>query len=372
MRIACNARWLKNNIADGVGWFTLENLKRITLMHPEHEFLFLSDHKLDKKFIFSKNITPVVFPPPARHPVLWYIWNEWSLKYLLKKYKADMYFSSDGIIPISSYIPSLAVIHDINFHHRPKDLPLAQRKYYRYFFPAIAKKTDLIATVSEFSKNDISQSYGIDKNKIHVVYNGVNSLYRPLTHEEKNEVRTVFSEGKPYFIFIGSLHPRKNIVNLLKAFDYFRKSTSQLKLIIVGSKLFKTGEINKTLKKMKFKNDVIFTGRHGPSTLFKILGAAEALTYFSFFEGFGIPLAEAMYSEIPIIASNTSAIPEIAGNAALYADPNNVYEMSELMKRIINEKDTREALVSEGRKIRLRYNWDQSSTFLWELIMKLL
>ncbi len=370
MLIACNVRLLKKNKLDGIGWFTHESLKRITQNHPEHEFLFISDHPLDSEFIYSGNIRQVVIPPPARHPFLWYIWLEWSLPRILKKYKPDVFLSPDGFLSLSSNIPSLPVIHDINFHHRPMDLPFFNRFYYRYFFPRFAEKADLIATVSEYSGKDIIQSYGIPEDKIHVVYNGVHELYRPLDNDEKEKTRKLFSNGCPYFVFIGTLHPRKNIINLLKAFDTFRSSVTGIKLIIVGDRMFKTGEITTTWKGMKHRADVIFTGRHEPSTLHKILGAAEALTYFPYYEGFGIPLVEAMYSEVPILASNVTSIPEVAGKAAVYAGPDNIKAMAELMHRIVMEKDLRNKLINEGRIQRQQFSWDKTADALWEVIVK--
>jgi len=370
MKIACNVRLLKKNKLDGIGWFSYETLKRITCSHPEHEFLFITDHSLNTEFIFSDNIQQVVIPPPARHPFLWYIWMEWSLPRMLKKHKPDIFLSPDGFIPLSSGIPSLPVIHDINFHHRPQDLPFFNSIYYRNFFPKFAEKSNLIVTVSEFSKRDIVQSYGIEENKIHVVYNGSNELYRPLNQFEKEKYRIQFSQGYPYFIFIGTLHPRKNIVNLLKAFESFRNTVDTYKLLVVGEKMFKTGEIIKIWKKMKYREDVIFTGRHEPSILYKILGAAEALTYFPFYEGFGIPLVEAMYSEIPILASNVTSIPEIAGEAAIYANPENIKEMASLMEKIVMEKDLKENLIAQGKIQRQRYSWDKSADELWQVILK--
>ena len=370
MKIACNVRMLHKNKLDGTGWFSYENLKRITVAHPAHEFIFISDHSLDEEFIFCENIHPVVIPPPARHPVLWYIWAEWSLSLVLKRYKPDLFLSTDGFLCLSSRVPSLPVIHDINFHHRPNDLPYLHRKYYRTFFPEFAKKADLIVTVSQFSKNDISQNYGIEEDKIHVVYNGANGFYRPLRDDVKHETRQVFSKGSPYFIFIGSLHPRKNVVNLLRAFELFRSKNEDFKLLIVGDKMFKTGEITHTWKSMKYRKDVIFTGRYEPSTLYKILGSAEALTYFPFYEGFGIPLVEAMYSEVPIIASNVTSIPEIAGDAAIYTEPDNITEMAKLMERVVYEKELKARLIEAGREIRQRYSWDRSAGKLWEVMLK--
>ncbi len=368
MKIAVNTRMLIRDKLDGTGWFTYETFKRIVTSHPEHDFIFIFDRPFDPCFIFSDNIYPLVISPPARHPFLWYIWFEWSLKRILHKYKPDIFVSPDGFLCLSSKTPSLVVIHDINFHHRPEDLPCITGYYYRKFFPLYARKSTLIATVSEYSTSDIINSYGIDPKKMRLVYNGVNELYSVLPIHQKNQVKNKLTGGPPFFIFVGSLHPRKNIINLLMAFDIFRRKTDVFKLIIVGEKFFLTKKISQALKNMKFREDVIFTGRLEPEELYRIMGSAEALTYIPFFEGFGIPLVEAMCCEIPILASALTSLPEIAGDAAIYTDPSDIEDIAEKMQLIISDKDLREKLIEAGRKRRVLFNWESTAEKLWEAI----
>ena len=177
MRIAVNTRLLLKNRLDGTGWYMYHTLKRLTLAHPEHEFYFIFDRPFGSEFLFSYNITPLFASPPARHPVLWYIWFELVLPQLFSKIKPDLFLSPDGYLSLSTKVPSIPVIHDINFHHRPQDLPFSSRIYYRSMFPRFARKATRIATVSEYSKLDISNSYQIALEKIDVTYNGSHELY---------------------------------------------------------------------------------------------------------------------------------------------------------------------------------------------------
>ncbi len=140
MRIAVNTRLLLKDRLDGIGWFTYETLKRITRLHPEHEFIFLFDQPFDPGFIFSENVRPVVAGPPARHPVLWYLWFERTLPRILEREKAGLFVSPDGYLSLNSRVPSVPVIHDINFLHRPGDLPWSTRYYYNRFFPRYAAR----------------------------------------------------------------------------------------------------------------------------------------------------------------------------------------------------------------------------------------
>jgi len=123
MIIAVNTRLLIQGKLEGIGWFARETLSRITRDHPEHQFLFIFDRPYAEEFIFSGNVTPIVLSPPTRHPILWYIWFEFQIPRILRKYKADLFFSPDGYLSLSTHIMQLAAIHDINFAHRPKDLP---------------------------------------------------------------------------------------------------------------------------------------------------------------------------------------------------------------------------------------------------------
>lgn len=368
MKIAVNTRLLLKGRLEGIGWFTYQTLRRITEAHPEHEFIFIFDRKYDNDFIFSKNVTPVVVSPPARHPVLWLIWFEWSVKRVLRKHKPDLFLSTDGHLSLSTKTPSVAVIHDINFHHRPEDLPFWNRLYYRYFFPRFARKSIILGTVSEYSRDDLIKSYHIKIRKIRVIYNGAHALYQALGEDNKIAVRAEYTGGMPYFIFVGALHPRKNLINLLKSFDLFRKDKEGYKLVIVGEKMFGNSDILKVHKNMCYKEDVIFTGRMGPEKLHLLMGSSEALVFIPFFEGFGIPLVEAMYCEIPILASHVTSIPEIAGNAALYTSTDDIHEIAAGMHRIIEDSQLRNRLIQAGRERRVLYSWDHAAEILWEMI----
>ena len=142
---------------------------------------------------------------------------------ILKKIKADLFLSQDGYLSLSTNLRSLAVIHDLNFEYFPKDLPWLVRKYYKSYFPEFAKKAVRIATVSQYSKNDIVNIYHVNPDKIDVVYNGANENFKPISEEEKQLCRKKHTHSAPFFLFIGALHPRKNLANLFIAFDSFKK-----------------------------------------------------------------------------------------------------------------------------------------------------
>lgn len=369
MRIAINTRLLLKNKLEGIGWFTFETLKRITSDHPEHEFIFIFDRSFSDDFIFSQNITPVVVPPPARHPVLFYLWFEFSIPYILKKYRADVFVSPDGYLSLRTKIPQLAVIHDLSFLHRPEDLPGMKSRYYNYFFPLFARKASRIATVSAFSKSDIAASYGIDHSKIDVVYDGINEGFKPTTYREKELIREKFTGGDAYFLYVGALHPRKNIEGLLRAYEAFRqKHTGNVKLLIAGGSMHKTAEIYKVLENLRYRDDVVFAGRVAESDLILIYGAALALVYVPFFEGFGMPIAEAMSAGVPVICSNTTSMPEVGGDAVLYADPRDIGQIRDAMLQMAENPSLRADLIEKGHRQQTKFSWDKTSRLLWESI----
>jgi glycosyltransferase involved in cell wall biosynthesis len=150
----------------------------------------------------------------------------------------------------------------------------------------------------------------------------------------------------------------------------YKKSDGQKKLLIVGEKIFPYKELNRQLRKSNFKKDIIFKGRCESEELHLLLAASEALVFVSHFEGFGVPLLEAMHCEIPILASNRSSIPEIAGRAAIYVDPDNPAEIAQGIREILHNTELRNTLIEEGKLNRLRYNWDHSAEKLWEAMMQ--
>jgi glycosyltransferase involved in cell wall biosynthesis len=373
LKIAVNTRLLLKDKLEGIGWFSFETLKRITAQHPEHQFYFIFDRPFDQVFIFSENITPVVISPQARHPILYYLWFEKSIPRILKKIQPDLFFSPDGYLSLSTPVKSMNVFHDLNFEHYPDDLPYPERTFYRYYFPRYAKKACRIATVSEFSKRDIMNQYHVGADKIDVVYNGANERYSPLPESEKFLVRAKYTGGVPYFVFVGALHPRKNLANLFRAFDLFRTETGiNMKLLIIGQKKWWTRDIKEAYDRMKFNKDVDFCGRLEPNELNRIISSATALTYVSYFEGFGIPILEAFYCETPVITSNITSMPEVAGDAAILVDPFSVKSICEGMVKIASDPSLSLDLNERARERRKAFNWQKTAGLLWDSMEKAL
>ena len=371
MRIAVNTRLLLKGKLEGIGWFTYENFERITKQHPEHQFFFLFDRPYSDDFIFASNVTPIILKPQSRHPILWYIWFEWAVEKFLKKHKIDIFVSPDGYLSLKTDIPQLAVIHDINFYHNPKGLPLITSWYFNKYFPKFAYKAKRIVTVSEYSKTDISQKYKVPLSKIDVVYNGCNENFVPIGKIQQENTRWEYCFNEQYFVFVGSLHPRKNLINLFKAFDIFKTNTKKdIKLLIVGQKRWWTEEINSVYENLTHKEDIVFTGRVDEDKLHRIIGSSLAMTYVSYFEGFGIPILEAFNCDTALITSNVTSMPEIAGDAALFVDPFSPESIADAMTQIATNELLRQELILKGRIQRQKFSWQKSANLVWECIQK--
>ncbi len=371
MKILVNTRLLLPNKLAGIGWFTFETLKRISLANPEVQFYFVFDRNFSEEFIFSKNIEPLVLPPPTRHPFLWYFWFEKQLPKLIRKLKPDLFLSPDGYLSLSANVKSLAVIHDINFLHYPKDLPFFSRWFYNHYFPKYAHKASRIATVSEFSKQDIHRNYGISKNKIDVVFNGYNPEYKPINPHSRKRIKAKFTSNRDFFIFVGSLSPRKNIENMLLAYQNFlNKHDKLVDLVVVGENLFMTKSIKKTWQNLRNKSNVHFVGRLAPKDISRLMASALALVLVSKFEGFGIPVVEACACGTPVIAADVSSLPEVAGDAAIYANPFDITSISDAFQRMANDDELRQKLSANAMAISKKYSWDKSAKLLWKSILK--
>lgn len=362
MRIAINTRFLLPHKMEGFGRFTYEVAKRLVVQYPEHTFYFFFDRPFDPKFVFGDNVIPVVLNPPARDPILFKIWFNWSVTFALKKHKIDLFFSPDGYLSLRTNVPQIGVIHDLNFEHFPEDIPTRPQKYLKSYFPKFAEKANHIITVSEFSKQDIASKYTIDPEKITVAYNGANSVFKPQSEAVKTKVRMEYTNGASFFVYVGAIHARKNIDRLIEAFLlYKRRSNSSTKLLIVGAPLW-SKESSKT------GNDIFFTGHVKINQLAKIVGAAKALCLVSYFEGFGIPIIEAMQSGVPVLSGNLTALPEVCGEAGVLVDPFDVKGISEGIERLDLDQALRSECIEKGFLQAQKFSWDYTADIISKVL----
>jgi len=371
MIVAVNTRLLLKDKLEGIGYFTREVLTILTQNHPEHQFYFFFDRPYSEDFVFNDNVYPLVISPPTRHPLLWKYWYDIKVPLALKKIKADVFVSPDGFSSLTSGVRQCLVIHDLGFLHQPDSYKKSHYRYYKYFTPKFIKKAKTIATVSEFSKNDIIKQYKTDAKKIQVVYNGVKDVFHPASFDEQLSSKAKYTGGKEFFLYVGAIQPRKNLVNLLKAFSIFKKrQKSEWKLVLAGKLGWRKDEFRQLLKSYRYKHDVVLTGYVQEKELVELVGASYAMIYPSFFEGFGVPLLEGMKSHVPVLTSAGTSMQEIGEDAALYFNPKVHTDIADKLMLIYKDENLRQSLIEKGKIVAQKYTWKRSADLLWQSIME--
>ena len=370
MVIAVNTRFLVKDESEGYGNFIYETFSRITKLHPEHTFIFIFDRPWHDSFIFSKNVIPVVTGPHARHPAQWYIWYNIKIPVVLKRYKAEVFVSPDGICSLTTRTPQCLLIYDLAFLHDPS-LNRSHFLFYKKFTHRFIKKSAIIVTLSEFTKADITKQYKTDPGKIEVVYGGVNKNFIPVPDEEKESVKAKYADGTEYFIYTGEIGANKNLLNLLKAFSAFKKrQKSNMQLLIAGKPGWKYEEFLENLRLFRFKEEVKLLEYLPLAELARVTASSYTMVYPLVTEGFGIQSLQAMKSGVPVITSADSAMFEICRDAALYADPGNYKDIAIKMMLLFKDENLRKALIEKTKIRGEKYNWDLTASLFWNAIEK--
>jgi glycosyltransferase involved in cell wall biosynthesis len=370
MRIAVNVRVLLKNKLEGVGWYEHEVLSRMVAAHPEDTFIFFFDRPYDPSFVFAKNVEPVVLFPQARHPFLFVWWFDWSVAWALKRYKADVFLSPDNFCSLRTNVPTCLVLHDVAWTHPESRVGGLMQWYYDFFAPKFLQKADRIVTVSNFVKNDALRAYPFLKaEKIEVAHNACRSDFKPLSEHQKNAVKAQYTEGSPFFVFVGAVHPRKNVHRLIEAFSVFKKRTNApTKLVIIGRFGWQTGDVKAAFDCSDCQKDIIFAGYVANEVVPKLVGSALAVTYVSLSEGFGIPILEGFNCDVPVLTSTTTSMPEVAADAALLVNPESIEAIAIGFERLAFDTDLRMHLIEKGRLRRLDFDWEESAAILYSNI----
>lgn len=371
--VVVNTRLLLPGSTEGIARFATEVLRRITQQHPEVRFSFLFDRPFDDSFIFAPNVVPYVVPPPARHPLLWYLWFHQTTHRKVRQLAPQVYFSPELYLCPGLGIPSVAVFHDVAYEHYPDILSPLHGWYIRRYSRVYQAEADHILTVSDFNRHDIHRVYGTPIDKLSVAYNGVSGEFHPVSEAEHAQVRDRFARGAPYFLFVGTIQPRKNLARLLQAFDIFKAETqAPVKLLIVGKRGFNHQRLNRVHQQMLYRQDVQFTGRVSPSDLNALYASALSLVYVPLYEGFGLPIVEAMRANTPVLCANISAMPEIYGEAAYGVNPHDEVAIAAGMKALYEDEGLRQHLVQAGRVQQAQFTWEGTAQSVWQVLARYL
>jgi len=371
LNIAVNARTLLPGVKEGIPRYIHETTSRLVLNNPQHAFYFFFDRPFDQKYVYADNVKPIVVSPQARHPILWKVWFDFQLPRYFDKYNIDVFYSGESYLSMKTDVPTLMVTHDLAYEHFSDQLPKSQVNYYRKNSKRFHNRANHIIAVSNFTKEDIIKMYNMSRDGITVAGNACPPGFTQIDKDQKKEIQRKYTDGNPYFMYLGSIHPRKNVESLLKAFDVFKQNdTGNHKLFIVGRLAWNTTKFITALENHTYKADIIHLENVGQEVN-TILAGAEALVYISLFEGFGIPILEAMSCSIPVITSIDSSMSEISDGAAIEVNPTDINAISKAMHQLVEKPKLREELILKGKERVKFYSWDRSVKIIEKKLLDL-
>ncbi len=314
---------------------------------PYHFSLYFRDQPSRSLFAKSAHVTEFVIPFPR-------LWTQLRLAAALWRAKPDITFVPAHTLPLLFPGAGVVTAHDLGFKRFPAAHPWSQRAYLDFSTSFSQGRAALILADSTATANDLSAIYGTRSDKIRVVYPGIDSDAPPPTAQSIEAARAAYRLPARYFIFIGTLQPRKNIKRLIQAFGRWQREHDQgeTALVLAGAKgwLFEAAWL-------KSASNVHITGYIDEAHKYGLLAGAIALVFPSLYEGFGFPALEAMYCGAPVIASNTSSLPELVGEAGLLVDPLNVSAIAEAMARCSTDDGLRQRLRRAGYRQAQRFTW---------------
>ncbi len=321
-------------------------------------FIFYNKKELKGTFAGCKEICLL-----PRSKYLLPIYDLFTLPIFCKMMKIDILHLPKSSCNFSKSIKKIVTLHDLIPVTHPKTENLLNRMYWRLHFWLAAKFANKIITASEFSKEQISSMYKIPKRKIKVIYHGVENSFKKENQKKINRIKEKYDINNKFFLFVGTIQPRKNIESCIKAISIVRKTRGiDVDLVVAGRKGWKT---NSDLLNKSFVKILGFVPEEDLPILYS---AAEGLLYVSLAEGFGFPIIEAQACGCPVITSDISSMPEIAGDGALLVNPYSVKEISEALEKLIKDKKLKNCLVGKGYKNVKRFSWEKTAQeFLKEI-----
>jgi len=350
MNIGFDAKRLFNNFT-GLGNYSRTLLDNLAAYHPENNyFLFTPKIKSsdETKRFLTNDKYKTIFPETAFKLG----WRSFSIKKQLKENNIELYHGLSHELPINidrTDIKSIVTIHDLIFKVYPQNYSIPDRLIYDFKFKYSCQHSNKIIAISENTKKDIVNYYQIDPKKIEVIYQSVNPIfYSENNQENSNTILEQFKIPKQYLLYVGTVEQRKNLKAVLDAYR-FLSADFKIPLVVVGrGKKYKL-EAEALSNKLGIENKIIWINYLGNNTNLKtIYQHALAFIYPSFYEGFGIPIVEALLSKTPVISARTSSLTEAGGPDSYYVDPKNAKEIAVGIEKILSDSELRNTMIEKG------------------------
>ena len=369
MIIAVNTRQLQGDEAKGKADLILNCFSLLAKKYPQHRFIYIFDRDFDQRFITSENIIPLVAEPECKSALRSRYWFNYKVPAVLKKCKADVFVSMDGMCSLRTKVPQCLLLNELSFIDHPKFYTKSKLRFYKNSTPKFLAKAKLIMATSEAAKEDIIKQYGIDQEKINLVYRSATPGFKPIGEQEKESVKEKYTEGKEYFLYAGAVAPDKNLLNLLKAFSFFKKrQKSGMQLVISGKAVSGYDQFATDLRTFKFRDEVKWLQDLSPDANTKVVAAAYAMVYPVFVEDQSAVVMEAMQCHVPVIASSSVKLPEAFADALLYTDPNDFMDIADKMMLLFKDEDKRNQLIRAGKTVAANIRPAKTAEMLWECI----
>lgn len=306
------------------------------------------------------NRLDVIAPPENSRGVRGHLWEQFSLP---RRMSSKLLWSPSATGPLSVR-QQVVTIHDCAFKEQANCYSRAFAAWYQFLVPRLARNIRRIITVSEYSKQRIVEICRVPADKVAVVYCGVGEQFRIHSEQEIAATRKKLNLPEQYVLCVGSLEPRKNLARLLQAWQSVQAKLPHLSLVLVGAKghVFRDAGLTETPPRVQL------TGYLSDDLLTSVYAGAQMFVYPSIYEGFGLPLLEAMKSGVPVITSNVTSLPEIAGDAACLVDPLDVSAIGDGIERLATDGALRATLTARGIQRAAQFNWDQAARETWQVL----
>lgn len=291
------------------------------------------------------------------------LWHQTELPTLCKNKKYDVLFLPAGNrrLPACAPCPTVGTVHDFSSLHIANKYDASHMFYIKRVLPALVRRLDAVITISESSKRDIVEYAKVSEERVHVIPNGVNhTVYYPQQRSlAKMQVRSKHGIDMPYLLYISRIeNPGKNHIRLIRAFDRLKQSHKlPHELVLVGSDWDRADEVHRVANEVASSNAIRFTGFTASEDLPALYNAADAFVFPSLYEGFGLPVLEAMACGIPVAGANTSSVPEVIGDAGILFDPYNEENIADSILQILTDSELARSLSERGLQRASQYDW---------------
>lgn len=362
MKIGFDASRAFHGEATGTENYSQQLLHEMLSIDTENEYyVYIRIPREKIKYKFSQNAKVVFINQP-------YLWTQWGLAKQTFKDPLDVLFVPSHTLPLirKPGLKTVMTVHDLGAEYLPASHQLKQQLYLKFITRYQLQTASHLIAVSKSTKNDLLKKTGVKEANISVIYEGVN-LSDDLPSEvviHKTLRKFELSRHK-YFLYVGTIQPRKNLIRLIEAFSLFlienKAGENDMKLVIAGKPGWDYQDVISLPKQLGIADKVVFTGRVDDSQLKSLYISALALTYPSLFEGFGLPILEAYFFGLPVITSNTSSMPEVAGKGAILVNPEEVNGIMRAMQELYLDSDKRHELVRHGKEQLKKFSWSEAA-----------